>query len=256
MELMYHSLIFDNGIKKINTWKDWHMVPTERPEFVLPEPKFNFMEIAAMDGAIDTTDYVAGRTIFGQRKSTLEFMLENSKRNWMKRRNEIANFLHGRKMKVYLEDEPEYYYQGRFTIDPYKQSYNRSIMTLRYILDPYKYAAKTSNEDWEWDPFNFEDGFIMQAAFKDIKVNSDNYVQMDPEWVKEIGRMPVVPVITVNAPDGIDVKIMNPDIGGHTATRTIMSGVHEYNDIILSENCRIYLEGEGTISFDFRKGIL
>ena len=136
---MYHSLIFQDGNTIINTWDNWHLIPSSRPVIVQPTAVYKYIDIPGRDGQLDTTDYLIGRPTYSDRKGTFEFIVANGFEPWFERRNKIAAFLNGRKMKVFLEDEPQYYYYGRFIFKEWRSEANFSKVTIEYQVDPYRY---------------------------------------------------------------------------------------------------------------------
>lgn len=148
---MYHSITFESK----NTWDDWHLIPSSRPLFNPPPVKMNLIEIPGGDGVLDLTNVLAGRPLYGNRTGSIEFYVENGFKDWAILYSEIMTFLHGQKMRAILEDDPGYYYQGRFSVNAWKSDKERSVITIDYSVDPYKHSANVSDADWLWDPFNF-----------------------------------------------------------------------------------------------------
>ena len=138
---MYHSLIFQYGNTKINTWDNWHLIPDGRPVVAQPNPVYTYVDIPGADGSMDLTDYLVGRPTYSDRTGTFEFYVANDYGNWASRRAEIAAFLNGKKMKVYLEDEPQYYYEGRFFFKGWSPGASHSKVTIEYRLKPYRYLV-------------------------------------------------------------------------------------------------------------------
>ena len=138
---MYHSLIFQLGNTKVNTWDNWHLIPTTRPVLAQPTPVYNYVEIPGADGSLDLTDYLIGRPTYSDRIGTFEFYVANDYGNWASRRAEIAAFLNGRKMKLYLEDEPQYYYEGRFFFKAWTPDASHSKVSIDYRVSPYRHLV-------------------------------------------------------------------------------------------------------------------
>ena len=136
---MYHSITFRDGNKKYNTWDDWRLIPSSRPTMVQPTPVFKYVEIPGRDGSLDTTDYLIGRPTYSDRKGSFEFYVSNDGVSWTSRRMEIASILTGKKMKMILEDEPQYYYYGRIFFKDWKSDANFSKVTIEYQVEPYRY---------------------------------------------------------------------------------------------------------------------
>ena len=138
---MYHSLIFqaDGETKKYNTWDNWHLIPSSRPTFVQPSPVYKFVDIPGADGQKDLTDYLIGRPTYSNRQGSFEFIVANGWGEWFMRRTELAKYFNGRYLKCYFEDEPKYYYYGRFFFKDWKSDANFSKVTIEYQVKPYRY---------------------------------------------------------------------------------------------------------------------
>lgn len=142
---MYHSLIFqpDNEGRRYNTWSNWHLIPSSRPIVPQPSPVYKYVDIPGRNGSIDISDYLTGTVTYSDRKGTFTFYVDNDKRSWASRRAELASFFNGRKMKMWLEDEANYYYYGRFFLREWRTdaSSNYSQVTIEYQVSPYRYLS-------------------------------------------------------------------------------------------------------------------
>ena len=139
---MYHSITF--GEK--NTWDDWHLVPSSRPLFAPPAVKSKYVEIPGANGAIDLTDALTGAPLFENRQGSIDFIVVNGYGEWQERYSEILMYLHGKKMRAVLEDDPGYYYEGRFALDEWRSEPNWSSVTISYNVYPYKRSISTDEE--------------------------------------------------------------------------------------------------------------
>lgn len=148
-----HSLNFipegESGTWK-NSWEEWGLAPTSRPVISLPEPATNYVEIPGTSGSHDLTDQF-GYPAYGMRQGSIEFMVvpefssvqsKNSK--WNYRYANLANYFHGRKIWMYLDDDPNYYYSGRWSVSWSSPSGKGELsrVVLNYTLDPWKYVKE------------------------------------------------------------------------------------------------------------------
>ena len=258
---MYHSLTFiKNGNIEKNTWDNWHLIPTSRPVFNPPDVKTKYVKIPGSNKVIDMTESLTGYPVYGNREGSIEFVVENGYGEWYNLYSEILSFLNGQYMKVILEDDPAYYYKGRFSVNEWKSDVHWSLITIDYSLKPYKLSVQTTTEDWKWDPFNFENGIIQAEYFANIEVDSDSPITYDFSLEGLIGRKPVCPKIIVSSSDsnGIFMIFVNSELGillrksfndgENNDPRFIFSNISSNNSI------GITLEGHGKISIDFRSG--
>lgn len=136
---MYHSITFGDK----NSWDDWHLVSSSRIIFNPPSVKTRYVDIPGADGQLDLTDALSGRPAYGNREGTIEFIVINGYGQWQERYSEIMTYLHGKKMRAVLEDDPNYYYEGRFSVDSWNSDETWSRIVISYNVDPYKHSLTT-----------------------------------------------------------------------------------------------------------------
>ena len=121
-----------------NTWEDWHLVPSSRPAIAQPGIITKFVEIPGADGMLDLTTYLTGGITYNQRQGSLNFVVANNIENWETIREKMVRVLHGKRIKMKLEDDPSYYYEGRFTVGNWESGASNSAISISYQLDPHK----------------------------------------------------------------------------------------------------------------------
>ena len=143
---MYHSVVFQNASGIIrNTWDDWRLIPTAKPTFPSPEPQYKFVDVPGKNGSIDLSTYLTGGIRYSDRTGSFEFKAIDTSEDWDVRCNSIAKFLHGQSLKIYLEDDPFYYYEGRVTMS--KNSGDKvPTITFNYRVGPYKIHKNTGDQ--------------------------------------------------------------------------------------------------------------
>lgn len=158
-----HSITFGDGtldangrFAGMNTWRDWYLIPTTRPIVAQAGVSTSFVDIPGRrDGPFDMTEYLTGGIVYGARSGSFQFIVDNDHEYWETIRSKIVNFLHGKRMKMCLEDDPAFYYEGRFSVNEMRSEAAYSTITIDYALGPYKYYINAGG-DWLWDPLNFE----------------------------------------------------------------------------------------------------
>ena len=135
---MYHSVYFGN----MNTFSDWHLVPDSRPVIVQPEPKTNIVDIPGGQGSLDLSEVLTRYPLYGLRSGSLSFNVLNGYGDWADRYHDIVNYIHGKHLTMSLEDDPDWYYEGRFKVNwesPNDGTWSK--ITIDYDLDPFKLAS-------------------------------------------------------------------------------------------------------------------
>ena len=131
---------------EVNTWYDWHIVPTKRPVFNPPPVKEHIIDIPGKDGVLDFTESLTGYPMFSCREGSFEFVVMNGYQEWYELYAKIGEFLHGNKLKAILEDEPDKFYEGRFQIGEWRSEKDYARITIKYKVDPLKWTMLTSSQ--------------------------------------------------------------------------------------------------------------
>lgn len=253
---MYHSVIFGDK----NTWDDWRLVPASRPLFNPPAQKVTTLEIPGGDGVIDLSQSLTGYPVYQNRTGSIEFIVMNDFKPWHMAYSDIMDYLHGQKMRAILEDDPEYFYEGRFTVNTWKSEKDWSRITIDYDVGPYKWSLLSSTDDWLWDPFNFQNGVIRPMLFKNLAVTTKKRtVKLAADL---FGRAPVCPQFLVTSSDqrGVHIRFVNPTLG-LDETKLLTDGLIQFPELVFFGDQGATLElwcdtGTGTVSVDFRVGRL
>lgn len=178
-----HGLYFETigGETVVNTWDDWHLIPTSRPTMSLPAAQNRFVEIPGMNGSYDISEYLTTDVTFADRSGSFEFVVDNGHEDWITIYQKIASFLHGRNLALRLADDPEWYYRGRFTLDEWKSEAARSKISISYRVNPFKYSVYGSYfpEDVIWDLFCFERDADL-SKFYHMQVSGTSTYRIDP----------------------------------------------------------------------------
>lgn len=158
--IAYHSMTFTpidstSTTRSINTWDDWHLVPTSRPTFAMPPVKTNYVDIPGSDGILDLTTALTGRPTYGNRQGSFEFLVMNDYGDWATRYSNIATYLHGKEFQCVLDDDTTYYYDGRFSVSEWRSEKDWSKIVINYSVSPFKKSLLAPGERWLWDPFQF-----------------------------------------------------------------------------------------------------
>ena len=204
---MYHSIDFfyidpltNEGGSKVNTWDDWGLVGSSRPTIAPPKPVTNLVKIVGATKFYNASEILTGYPTFESRTGSIEFIVLNDwnkpdAKRWIDIYNEVCEYLHGHELCCVLEDEPDYYYSGIFSVNEFKSGEYNSNIVIDYELQSYKYNRQLSNVGWMWDPQNFETGVLTESQFAGLEVSYGNILTRD--WTGIVSTAPVVPVISI-----------------------------------------------------------
>lgn len=216
---MMNSIKFND----IDTYNDWGLLlkPRKMPK---PTPKTNYVDIPGGDGTLDLSEVVAGEIKYNDLSLSFEFNVIDNMYEWDKKVSEIANYLHGRNMKIIQSADPDYYYYGRCSVDEFSSSKALGSIVIKCTVGPYKLKHNKT---------------IVTASLEEDN-NKTLYINND--------RMTVVPKITCTAATIIKFN-------GNTYSAS--KGTHEVLDFQFVEGTNIVeLQGTGMVTFEFQEGSL
>ncbi len=124
-------------IGNINLYNDFDLILTSKT-IGSPEPKTASIDIPGGDGSLDLTENF-GDVKYKNRKITLEFATIVSQEQFLSLFSRIQDTFHGKKMKITLTDDPEFYYVGRIYVDEWKSNKRIGIIKIEIDAEPYKY---------------------------------------------------------------------------------------------------------------------
>ena len=115
---------------------DLNLIPQSRPYISVPKANYSIVCIPHSSGRINITDSLPGGMTYESRAGTWEFNVDhNAFANWTKSYDSYAEYFHGSRMYVSLNDDPTKIFVGRIKISSYESGENYSAITLSYDLD-------------------------------------------------------------------------------------------------------------------------
>ncbi len=124
-----------NGVKFgiYHSYEFLDLVLTSK-EISTPEVKTNHIDVQGADGHIDLT-YIFGEPKYKNREITLHFTINPAVGvgKYLSTYGNTQTILHGKKMKITLDDDAEYYYWGMLSVGSYKCE--KGIATFDIICD-------------------------------------------------------------------------------------------------------------------------
>lgn len=202
-----------------------------------PEPKINTVTVPLRDGSIDLTEALTNDVKYNDRKIDLTFTVVYPMDQWASKISEIENFLHGKRMRIVFDDDPEFYYIGRAKVNEWTSQKSIGKLVIECVTDPYKYDIQG---EWFWDSFDFENGYISELGT--ITVSGS-------EGVVVVGmRKKTYPTITTTAAMSVTWE---------GKTYNLVEGVNKVYDLILNEGENILtFKGNGSVLIDYVGGSL
>lgn len=206
------STYVDNYVMR-RTWEDWHLIPTSQPIVDKPQPKTNYITTYAAQGGIDTTDAVLGYPVYDRREGSWEFSIVNQYVDINGRTvrtmpsdlliTQIMHVLNGQALYMVLDDDPDFYYYGRFWIDSVKQSETLTGISIKYSLNPWKISKETmENQNGSISKtYLWNDLYLGTDTYKVIPQNPMTYTIVDTNGTIEMevpGSAPLETTVTIS----------------------------------------------------------
>lgn len=221
---------------------DWGFVTT-KIEIGEPEPKTHYIDIPGMNGSLDLTEAI-GEVVYNNRIINIEFVKEESDTlehsiGYLTEQR-IRSYLHGQEMDIYFDSDKTFYWHGRVSVKSVDMTQKGIIViTVEANVEPYKYDTTFNDNDWLWDPFDFNSGIINFSRFTINGTYTYSFVNRS---------MRVSPTITASA--DMVVKFKNKNIN-------IIKGTHKIYDIRFDEGeNELTFIGNGTVEVTYKVGVL
>lgn len=133
-----------------------------------PAAKISTVEVPGSDLTLDFTDAFGG-VHYKNRTITLTFLSLQPWDDQMAQDSTVKNAIHGKKMNITFDDDPDYYYVGRIDVGDWTYYKGAGKVTIKIDAEPYKYKQRETTKS---------------SGAGTVKLKN--------------GRMPVVPYVTTN----------------------------------------------------------
>lgn len=218
--MKYKGITFDD----IHTFEDLNLILSVCPDMPPAKAKTNYIDIPGADGSIDLTE-VHGEVKFSDRENKYTFtMMPNDSSTWEEKMTEVSGLLNGKRCKVILDKDEDYYWDARVSVDDFSSDKTLHQIVIAVKAFPYKYKQ-----------------FVTKRTFgltgTPTTVNLSN------------GRKSVCPVIECTNDNTI--------VTFGAATVNLSAGKHEILDFQLKQGSNnVTVSGSGTVTFTYQEGEL
>lgn len=153
---MYYSLTFDReGVRK-NTWADWRLIPDTPPSIPMPELNLNYVDIPGRSGGpLDLTGIPFNKMTYKRITGTWNFLREpDNRRTRVELYEELRRYFIRKIVTVRMEEDPEHYYRGRFTVGQPSTGTGPIKIAIAYDLEPVRFNEVNDSVDSTFAPEN------------------------------------------------------------------------------------------------------
>lgn len=188
-----------------NSYDDFGLILTDK-DIGFPEPKLEKVDVIGADGVIDLSEVLNDDIKYKTRKLQFTFTVLKGNKYWASTVADIANYLHGKKLRIQMDFDPVYYYTGRCKINSFKTSKRLCTITIDAECEPYRLDINGNGEKWLWDTFSFQNGFIRVNAVTvngSLQVNLQNQRKIvSPTFTCSTAMTVTFDGVTYNLPKG------------------------------------------------------
>jgi phage-related protein len=204
----------------VHSFDDLHLILTEK-EMGAPAVKTRKIDIEGADGALDLTDFF-GEPKYEDVTHKFRFSTIVPQAEFQTLYSTIKNTIHGKKMRVILDDDPLFYWMGRCHVSGFTNEKNVGQVQVECDCEPYK--LKTDKT------------VVTQAVSGTQGITLTN------------GRKRAVPTITTTAAMTIEYGSGSWSIGAGSYTIPELELTHGVNTVTVT--------GTGSITFTWQEGDL
>ena len=187
-------------------------------------PQTNFLQVPGRDGSLDLTE-ANGEVKFNDRQFSFTFIVSpDDDQTFDERLSAVSAALNGKRCRITLDRDPDYYWLGRCMVDQYQRSKGIGRIVVKATVQPYKLKQSATVVS-----------VALSSAAKTV--------------VLENGRMAAVPVIECTTSGAVVT------FGG--TAYTLKAGENRILDIRLTEGKNLLtVKGTGTMSITWQEGAL
>lgn len=211
------------GVKfdSLHSFYEWGLI-LQSKTIEAPTPKEYKIDIEGADGELDFTE-AFGDVKYSNRNISMEFVKLNINYDgFAALYSQVQDIVHGQKMKIIFDDDPNHYYVGRVYIKEWKSEKSYGKISITVDAEPYKLQLQPTT--------------VTHA------------ITGTAEIVLANSRMPVVPKITTDA-------AMTFSFGG--ITKAVNAGTFSIPELELKQgNNSVNATGTGNVTFKYQEGRL
>lgn len=230
-----------------HSYDDLDLIITNACSISAPEINSDYISVKGRNGMLDISEALTGRITYKSRHISVNFAGIYQDEDWDSKMSLLRNRFDGQMVKLIFDNDSGYYWYGRCQLINFERERNCG----RFVLDipnadPYKYNVVAFNEDWLWDSFDFDNGYVTEAT--------EHTITGHTEISLNAGNMPVSPTIVVTALTGS----LTVQKYGDTRVIPLSLGENKVYAITVNDSTAstLIFEGNGTFSINYRGGSL
>lgn len=207
----------------LHSYDDLRLI-LESKEMGAPQVKVNKIDIPGADSALDLTDFF-GEPKYEDVKHKFQFASIEPQDTFLTQFSTIKNAIHGKKVRIILDDDPAFFYTGRCFVSSFTNDRGIGTVSVECECEPYKYRlAKTT----------------VSTA-----VNGTEIITLTN------GRKRAVPEVSIDTTGSLNIVYQTSNVWD------LGSGSYTLPELELTEGDNaVTVTGTGTITFTWQEGDL
>ena len=206
----------------LHSYDDLRLI-LESKELGAPEVKVNKIDIPGADSALDLTDFF-GEPKYDDVKHKFQFTSIEPQETFLTQFSAIKNAIHGKKVRIILDDDPSFFYMGRCFVSSFTNAKGIGTVSVECECEPYKYKLEKT--------------VVSKAVNGTATVNLTN------------GRKRAVPEVSIDTTGSLNIVFQGNvwDLGKGSFTLPELELVEGANNVTVT--------GVGNITFTWQEGDL
>lgn len=234
------KIIIEDTGQEFHSLNDWGLVIGNNNYIGTPIQETNYVTVPGAFRNLDLSEVITGKPVFKSREINVLLGGLKNRLKWDNIISEFRNYIEGRVVHLIFDNDSCFYWRGRVEIANFDRVRELGSFNLRLSMaDPYKYDVFDSEDEWEWDPFDFEYGVIRYIG--PIEINNTSITV--PK-----GNMEVVPVFII---DSIVSATLTVTVNG--TTYSLVKGENRFPQLKVAGETEVILQftgiGKGTVKY-------
>lgn len=207
----------------LHSYTDLELILNSK-EIGSPETKVNKIDIPGADSSLDLTDFF-GEPKYEDVTHKFNFSTIVPQAQFLSLFSTVKNALHGKKMRIILDDDPLFFYMGRIKVSSFTNEKNIGIISVECDCEPYKYK--------------------LEKTVVSVAVTGTQAITLTN------GRKRAVPEVSITTDSSLNIVYQGSNIWD------LGSGSYTLPELELVEGVNtVTVTGTGTISFTWQEALL
>ena len=128
-----------------HSYRAWKLLLKSNPVISPPKPKTKLIQVPGTNAVIDLTEALTGGEVkYEPRIIKCIFYVIGGRQKWPAVYSAVLNEIHGKKMRIVMDDDPNHYYTGRVAVDEYESNEATATIVVTAEVEPYKQSRHGS----------------------------------------------------------------------------------------------------------------